>query len=242
MVAYIVSKGVVELSARNKSGNTALHLAAMQGRDDVVELLLDHPDIDDSIVNNAGKQVIIMLANSNIFQAFEVAKTPELAQSMQFSREKYAAETTAAVKEAIANKDYRGLESILSRERAKALVHMSRLDLETGSTFLHAAARQGDKRLIEILLAHGADPIRRDRKGKLPYEVTKDQEIRSLLRASQPAKPSNTSSGPGERISQKGYLKKWTNYARGSKLRWFVLDNTTLSYYKHPGLTSINVI
>ena len=112
---------------------------------------------------------------------------------------------------------------------------MNRLDVETGSTLLHDAARRGDKRLVEMLLAHGADPIRRDRKGKLPYEVTKDQDIRNMLRASTPVKSTSATPAPGEPISQKGYLKKWTNYARGSKLRWFVLENTTLSYYKHPG-------
>jgi oxysterol-binding protein 1 len=154
------------------------------------------------------------------------------------NREKYAVETSAAVKEAINQKDYARLDRILKRDRAKALLHMNRLDIETGSTILHDAARRNDKRLVELLLAHGADPIRRDRKSKLPYEVTKDPEIRTLLRATQPTKPTNTSAVPGERISQKGYLKKWTNYARGSKLRWFVLDNTTLSYYKHPGQSS----
>jgi oxysterol-binding protein 1 len=151
------------------------------------------------------------------------------------NREKYAVETTMTVKEAIVHKNYDTLENILKHGRAKALLHMNRLDIETGSTFLHDAARRGDKRLVEILLAHGADPIRRDRKSKLPYEVTKDTEIRNMLRASQPAKASSANVTPGEPISQKGYLKKWTNYARGSKLRWFVLDNTTLSYYKHPG-------
>ena len=151
------------------------------------------------------------------------------------NREKYAVETSSAVKEAIARKDYARLEKILKHERAKALLHMNRLDIETGSTFLHDAARRGDKKLVELLLALGADPIRRDRKSKLPYEVTKDQEIRTMLRASTPAKASSANAAPGEPISQKGYLKKWTNYARGSKLRWFVLDNTVLSYYKHPG-------
>lgn len=153
------------------------------------------------------------------------------------NREKYAVETSTTVKDAIVHKDYDTLENILKYGRAKALLHMNRLDIETGSTFLHDAARRGDKRLVEILLAHGADPIRRDRKSKLPYEVTKDAEIKSMLRASQPAKANSVNITPGEPISQKGYLKKWTNYARGSKLRWFVLDNTTLSYYKHPGNT-----
>ena len=151
------------------------------------------------------------------------------------NREKYAVETSAAVKEAINQKDYTRLDQILRRDRARALLHMNRLDIETGSTILHDAARRSDRKLVELLLAHGADPIRRDRKSKLPYEVTKDPEIRNMLRATQPAKPNSTPAVPGERISQKGYLKKWTNYARGSKLRWFILDNTTLSYYKHPG-------
>jgi len=143
------------------------------------------------------------------------------------------------MKEAIQQKDYDKIQSILKQSRAKAFLHMNRVDPDTGSTFLHDAARKGDKRLVEILLENGADAIRRDRKGKLPFEVTKDQEIRSILRASQPVKASSATAAPGEPISQKGYLKKWTNYARGSKLRWFVLDNTTLSYYKHPGMSKL---
>ena len=31
----------------------------------------------------------------------------------------------------------------------------------------------------------------------------------------------------------KGYLKKWTNYTSGYKLRWLVLEEGVLSYYKH---------
>jgi len=103
---------------------------------------------------------------------------------------------------------------------------------------LHDAARRNDKRLVEILLANGADPIRRDRKGKLPFEITKDQEIRQMLRTTNPAsKPTSSDRSPNEKPYQKGYLKKWTNYARGSKLRWFILDGITLSYYKSPGKT-----
>jgi hypothetical protein len=62
------------------------------------------------------------------------------------NREKYAVETSAMVKEAINQKDYTKLENILRRERARALLHMNRLDIETGSTILHDAARRGDKR------------------------------------------------------------------------------------------------
>ena len=127
------------------------------------------------------------------------------------------------------------MEKTLKNGRSKALLHINRLDVETGATFLHEAARRGDRKLVEMLLANGADPIRRDRKGKLPFELAKDVEIRNILRASQPPSASSSVMVPGEPISQKGYLKKWTNYAKGSKLRWFILEGVTLSYYKHPG-------
>src|SRR5271170_6708229 len=58
MVEYILSKhNKLDLAAKNRAGNTVLHLAASQGRDDVVDLLLQQPDIDDSLLNHDGKQV-----------------------------------------------------------------------------------------------------------------------------------------------------------------------------------------
>ena len=65
MVEYILSKRKIDLSAKNKQGNTALHLAAAQGRYDVVELLLQEPDIDDSLPNHEGKQVSITCDNQS---------------------------------------------------------------------------------------------------------------------------------------------------------------------------------
>jgi ankyrin repeat protein len=88
MVEYVISTGKADLSARNRVGNTALHLAALQGRDDVVDLLLQQPDIDDSVVNHEGKQVpspeSVNHTNSHS-QAFEIAKTPDLSLNMQGS-------------------------------------------------------------------------------------------------------------------------------------------------------------
>jgi ankyrin repeat protein len=82
MVEYVISSKKVDLSARNRQGNTALHLAAMQGRDDVVDLLLQQPDLDDSVTNHEGKQVRRSLSYIN-HQAFEIAKTSDLSLNMQ---------------------------------------------------------------------------------------------------------------------------------------------------------------
>jgi hypothetical protein len=46
--------------------------------------------------------------------------------------------------------------------------------------------------------------------------------------------------GGKESREMKGYLKKWTNYTSGWKLRWFVLEEGVLSYYKHQG-TSLDL-
>jgi oxysterol-binding protein 1 len=66
IIEYILSKHKVDLSAKNRHGNTALHVAAAQGREDVVDLLLQQPDIDDSLVNHEGKQVSIIHDPINI--------------------------------------------------------------------------------------------------------------------------------------------------------------------------------
>ena len=114
--------------------------------------------------------------------------------------------------------------------------------------------------LAQLLLLNGADPFRRDRKGKLPQDYTKDDRTRAILKRSpaaaaaqrgiqeksilagqpQPGAPSE-SSGMGSKESRemKGYLKKWTNYTSGYKLRWFVLEDGVMSYYKHQGKTLV---
>lgn len=49
-----------------------------------------------------------------------------------------------------------------------------------------------------------------------------------------PGAPGATETLAGkESREMKGYLKKWTNYRKGYQLRWFVLEDGVLSYYKH---------
>ena len=56
-----------------------------------------------------------------------------------------------------------------------------RATVQSGGTLLHEGARNKDAQLIQILLTHGADPFRRDKKGKLPQDVTKDDKIKRTL-------------------------------------------------------------
>ncbi|ODQ52456.1 hypothetical protein SAICODRAFT_93301 [Saitoella complicata NRRL Y-17804] len=220
VVEHIILKNIVDINTQDKDGNTALHLAAALARDDVVQLLMQQSNVNDTIPNNDGKQ------------PFQVATTPELADTMQLSRAQYTDFVSNRFKQLVQAGDLQGVEQLFTNPRAVSLCEVSRQDPETGSTLLHDAAKAKNLELVQFLLDRGADPFRRDKKGKLPWEVTKDDKIKHVLKRS-PAAQSVVTTTPGEPIKMAGYLKKWTNYTTGYKLRWFVLENDVLSYYKN---------
>lgn len=229
------------------TGNTPLHMAAHLGRTEVVSLLLKQPDINDS------------LHNYNNRTPLEIARTPAIFQMLQLARSMFLETTTDKLNHLVAAQSYAEIDALLSVPRVKGLLDLNTLEPPTnggGSTLLHDAARRRDTTLIELLLLHGADPFRRDKRGKLPQDVTKDEKTKIMLKKSPAAKAAArgieeravlgsaaevAASGEGiapgiagkEGREMKGYLKKWTNYGSGYKLRWFVLEDGVLSYYKH---------
>ncbi|KAI9721710.1 MAG: hypothetical protein M1812_002045 [Candelaria pacifica] len=257
VIEYIISiaattPGVsIDINARDRDGNTPLHLAAMLGRASTVRLLLGQVGINDSLANYQGRLPL------------DLAKTPDIFQQLQLARTLFLDTKAKEVQRLIANGDYDKLESLLAESRVQTLMDINDEELptdpattESGGTLLHEAARKRDVRLIQMMLLNGADPFRRDRKGKLPQDVTKDEKTRNILKKSPAAAAAqrgiqeravlgNASSqsyaqstgdstlGGKEGREMKGYLKKWTNYTSGYKLRWFVLEDGVLSYYKH---------
>lgn len=47
---------------------------------------------------------------------------------------------------------------------------------------LHEAARRKDLGIIKLVIAKGGDVLARDRKGKIPVDLAKDERIKQVLR------------------------------------------------------------
>ncbi|GAP92522.1 putative oxysterol-binding protein [Rosellinia necatrix] len=252
VVEYVLSNGTgyIDVNARDKDGNTPLHVAASQGRGPIVRLLLEQKDINDAVSNNQGKLPL------------DVARSPDIFQQLQLARTLFVQDKVKQVQELVRSGAYETLGQVLEEPRVNIILDVNSVELpcepttvQSGGTLLHEAARKRDTKLIQALLLHGADPFQRDRKGKLPQHVTNDEVTRAMLKkspaavaaqrgiqekavlghATSQAGPVSASGDPltGREPQMKGYLKKWTNYRKGYQLRWFVLENGVLSYYKH---------
>jgi oxysterol-binding protein 1 len=250
VIEFVLSQAGMDINARDRDGNTPLHVAASLGRAPVVKLLLEQPKEDDSITNLNGKT------------ALDLARNPDIFQQLQLTRSVFIDRNVRKVHQLVGAGDYDGLEQLLGDIRVRAALDVNGPELATdpattdhGGSLLHEAARKKDLKLAQLLLLNGADPFRRDRKGKLPQDVTKDDRTRAILKKSPAAQAaqrsiqektilgdtaqsggtSSADGGPGGKESReiKGYLRKWTNYTSGYKLRWFVLEDGVLSYYKH---------
>ena len=246
IVDRIIDQGKsLDVNFQDRDGNTPLHLAAQLGRASVVNKLLEHPSINSAVVNRAGKT------------SLDLARTPEIFSQLQLARSLFLDAKVKQIHEAVRKQDHKRIEDILTDPRADGILDVNALELATdrettatGGTLLHEAARNKDLQLAQLLLMRGADPFRRDRNGKLPQDVTKDDKTRAILKKSPAAAVAQRGvqekailgSNPGvatdreqgkESREMKGYLKKWTNYTSGYKLRWFVLEDGVLSYYKN---------
>ncbi|KAI5963642.1 uncharacterized protein KGF55_002522 [Candida pseudojiufengensis] len=239
-IQYLINnqqKYGLDINAQDNQGNTPLHLAAIASRQDVVKYLLSLPNINDTIVNNDKKQPV------------EVCKDKDIIQLMQYERAKFVEKAAGDLRIFFSNRDFENLENLLIlNPRASELLDINGADPTTGNTVLHEFISKDDLPMCDWILKHGGDPFKRDKRGKLPVDLVKakDEPLKKLIKDASkdqtimdPVATSNAVPKSGGIEVYKGYLRKWTNFASGYKLRYFILDqNGILSYYADQDDTS----
>jgi hypothetical protein len=176
-------------------GHTPLHWACAMGRIRVVKLLLT-AGADIFKVNKAGQTALmrsVMFANN-----YDVRKFPELYELMHRStlnidnnnRTVFHHILDVAMSKGKTHAARYYMETVLSRlsDYPKELADVINFQDEDGETALTMAARCRSKRLVKILIDHGADPkiVNNDGKSTEDY-ILEDERFRSS-----PVPPSRT--------------------------------------------------
>lgn len=241
-------------------GATALHAAAQAARNDVVALLMALPGINDCVVNDAGQQPVECAASMDTVQLLSDLRTRYVEQQAARLRTAFEARKFDDLKAILAQPRARELldingtdpvtgETVLLEFVRRDDVAMVRFILGhggdpfkrsiSGKLPLDAARSPGMRRLLR-------DACNRqsviDYPGAAPAGGSEEASAESA--APNSASPASAAPGAAGATSAgvstsaptfKGFLKKWTNFAGGYKLRWFVLTaDGTLAYYRSP--------
>ncbi|KAG6831865.1 hypothetical protein H0H92_006982 [Tricholoma furcatifolium] len=173
--------------AIDDDGHTALHWACAMGRIRIVKLLLT-AGADIFKVNKAGQTALmrsVMFANN-----YDVRKFPELYELLHrstlnidnYNRTLFHHIVDVAMSKGKSHAARYYLETVLIRlsEYPKELADVINFQDEDGETALTMAARCRSKRLVKLLIDHGADPklVNNDGKNTEDY-IIEDERFRS---------------------------------------------------------------
>lgn len=173
--------------AIDDDGHTALHWASAMGRLRIVKLLLT-AGADIFKVNKAGQTAMmrsVMFANN-----YDVRKFPELYELLHrstlnidnYNRTVFHHIVDVAMSKGKTHAARYYMETVLNRlaDYPKELADVINFQDEDGETALTMAARCRSKRLVKLLIDHGADPklVNRDGKSTEDY-ILEDERFRS---------------------------------------------------------------
>lgn len=252
IIATYVANGEVDINAADSNGNTPLHLAAMYGRQDVCMELLNDPLINDTIQNREGKQPVELSKYPGLAESMQISRARYVEKVAIKLRKEFEAENIPALEEVLSNPRAVALLDINGQDpdTGSTVLHefvrkRNRKMVEFILSHGGDPFRRDVKGVLPIDLARGDDGMKKLLKSSMKAQniispptlkvtsanpATAIEQIRNSASSSEAEQ-----TGPrlvGDPPMMKGYLKKWTNFTGGYKLRWFVLENGVLSYYK----------
>lgn len=73
------------------------------------------------------------------------------------------------------------LYHFIARPRSRC-IDFGTKDGASGTTVLHEAVKRKDLGIVKLVISKGGDVLARDRKGKLPVDLAKDERVKNVLR------------------------------------------------------------
>ncbi|GAA5924058.1 hypothetical protein JCM3775_005584 [Rhodotorula graminis] len=251
VLTLLLEQDEADDTSRDQSGKTCLEVAATAEAAGIIsssrnkwnEIFLAHlaayvasPTSDSASASASNRASALISSSPRLSTSSQLPPTPGQASSGPPT-------TVSAASGHVSNGAAERLYHFICKPRATSC-DFSLRDPSTGTTILHEAVRRKDLGLIKLVLARGGDVLARDRRGKMPIDLAKDERIRSVLRqklnSEGVALQAGAAGGAAAEVPQgpppalKGYLSKWASVAKGGyKPRWVVLENGVLSYYRH---------
>jgi len=162
-VRMVIKEGI-DVNTPNDEGRTALMLAAAEGDQRVVSLLLDTPGIDVNQQDSFGRTALREAVENKHTDVAE--QLLRVGASLGFIEDESAKRLCIAV----AQHDHKLLAVLLLAGAPAAAQDF------VGRSALHIAAMQGDVAATAILLRHGANPHLVDKWGRTPYDEAATSE------------------------------------------------------------------
>ncbi|XP_077535257.1 uncharacterized protein LOC144147085 isoform X3 [Haemaphysalis longicornis] len=153
----------LDLGIQDDQGNTALHLAISESKNDIIDLLVDHPEVKFEIPNKHGLPALHLAAvNEN---AMAVQKI--LSERKDIINDQDSGEGDTALHLAALRGHYDVAKVLLSQECCEVDITNKH-----GETPLVAAASNGHWRMVELLFLAGADINSADRHGNTALHMS----------------------------------------------------------------------
>jgi ankyrin repeat protein len=170
----IIKKAIIKLeialSQRDMEGRTPLHYAAMS-KYPLCYLIVENI-LDFEFFNLNGWEDFLKLFSDIQFVEVKEERKCDPRRSLRLERELITLLGDTAVKEL--SEEFRRMKL----EMMKSIINMQD---NMGNTVLHVAAFHGDYRIVNKLVAYGADKTAINGEDKIPVDLAKDNFVRNVL-------------------------------------------------------------